>query len=492
MKNLSNHIKKAHSLVGSLPANLRSCSMILQVSCLILCMIASHALATPQHSSERKMLKFNKDQLKIQAKTPRPSYAERSDGLRSRPKATVTYGDIQNSTASTSSIVAPHIVSVPIDVTENATAPETHTSTDIETYSSPTFAPPPQQEAVIDTSIYRMQPLPASAVPTVPAPTTSATLPEPLIPAEPALTVQEAPIIKEVDSPAEVTLFDATEVGTAPSYNAQMPVTMPNADASTPNLSSAELSRESENILENLPTDIFPYKPEDAINGFNIEREDAERGLNSDVAFDSTEPVEAGIKIQQQSIDVNYELEKAYNALLKGNTEIAVHIYNKVLETYPDNRHALFGLATTYHKLGFLDKARPLYGEILKINPYDKEALNNFLALVGEEAPDSAIAYLEQLKRSNDDFSPIYAQLASLYNKQGEVEKAVLNMQQAVALSPSNMVYMYNLAVIYDTNRDYRRAEALYRQIIKAGLGGEEIPVSVEQIQERLTYLASN
>ncbi len=415
---------------------------------------------------------YNKEQLRIKSTIPREPYTERTNGLRSRPQPRTI-------------IETPPVINAPV-----AVAPAPQINPEIESYSAP--QPYNASNGVIDENIFRMQPVPESAFSAPPQ--QPMTAPQPLIAPQETIAVSQAPEIKEARDAPEVKFFDATATGTAPSYDASaQQAAAVSAPAALPMLDNKkELTRESENILEKLPTDIFPYKPEDAIKGFDIEREDAQRGLGADVNFDSAQPVEAGIKIQQQDMDVNYELEKAYNALLKSNTEIAVHIYNNILNTYPENRHALFGLATTYHKLGFLDKARPLYGKILSSNPYDKEALNNFLALVGEEAPDSAIAYLEQLKLSNNDFSPIYAQLAALYNKEGEVDKAVLNMQQAVALSPNNMVYMYNLAVIYDTNRDYRRAEALYRQIIKAGLKGEEIPVSVEEIQERLTYLASN
>ena len=465
MKKITRHshfepIRGKHSV-----ALMRIYYNIVQYSCLLASLLLSSTVFA-QATIDRKKPVYNKEQLRITSPMRHSFGKERSSHLRSRPKIRTTVSAAPTVPASAPIAIAP--------------APQVNPA--IESYTAPRS---------VNEDIFRTQPVPEPAL----SAQRSYTAPKPLIPPQQEVIVQNitvppAPVIKEVTQAPDVTFFDATASGTAPSYKSHPAHT---AVEATPMLDNAqELTRESEHILETLPTDIFPYKPEDAIQGFDIDREDAQRGLSANVHFDSTEPVEAGIKIEQQNLDVNYELEKAYNALLKGNTEIAVHVYNNILDTYPENRHALFGLATTYHKLGFLDKARPLYGKILSSNPYDKEALNNFLALVGEEAPDSAIAYLEQLKQSNNDFSPIYAQLASLYNKEQMVEKAVLNMQQAVALSPSNMVYMYNLAVIYDTNRDYRRAEMLYRQIIKAGLNGEEIPVSIQEIQERLTYLASN
>lgn len=310
------------------------------------------------------------------------------------------------------------------------------------------------------------------------------------IPTAPALTTpiaeQNPPAVKVGDAP-RVKFFDATQSGSAPSFGAAVNQVAPEDVPLEP-----ELSRASERILEQLPVDIFPDKGRDIQGGFALDRNDATRGIPTGVTFETNRSVGANIAVKRQDMDVNYELEKAYNALLQGNTEIAVMIYNDIINAQPKNKYALFGLATTYHKLGLLEKARPLYGTLLEIDPYDKEALNNFLALVGEEAPDSAITYLEQLKSTNSDFSPIYAQLAQLYKKQGNMRSAILNMQQATAISPDNLIYMYNLAVLYDVNKDTRRAEALYRQILKAGMKGKEIPASVSDIQERLIYLSSN
>ena len=252
------------------------------------------------------------------------------------------------------------------------------------------------------------------------------------------------------------------------------------------------LTGETETILSHLPHDLFPAtQTRQAKGGFGVSRTHSTTDIPKTKEFSASTSIGAKIAVKRQSIDVSYELEKAYNALLQGSTDVAVGIYKDVLAAEPNNKNALFGLATTYHKLGLLAQARPLYGRLLEMDPYNKEVLNNFLAMVGEEAPESAILYLEQLKGANHEFSPIYAQLAQLYAKQHDYANAIDNMQQATAISPENMVYKYNLAVLYDIHKDYRRAEVLYRQIIDSGLKGEDIPASTRDIQERLIYLGS-
>ncbi len=250
-----------------------------------------------------------------------------------------------------------------------------------------------------------------------------------------------------------------------------------------------EISAQTKNILQKLPNDIFPTERMERGN-FDVNRTKMQQ-TTPDYGGIAQE-IGASVAVRRQSFDVNYELDKAYNALIRGNTEIAVQIYRDVLNAEPNNKYALFGLATTYHKLGMTKQARPIYGRLLELDPYNKEALNNFLALVGEEAPESAILYLEQLKGQNSDFSPIYAQLASLYSKQNNNQLAIENMQEAILISPENLVYQYNLAVMYDKAKQGDRAAMLYRQLVKSGLDGKELPASLSDIQKRLTYLLSN
>ena len=249
------------------------------------------------------------------------------------------------------------------------------------------------------------------------------------------------------------------------------------------------ISAATKNILQKLPNDIFPTDRTE--NGdFNLSRIKTEQHKND--AMELSNGIGAKVEVRKQSFDVNYELGRAYNALIRGNTEEAIITYGEVLEVEPNNKYALFGLATTYHKLGMAEQARPIYGKLLELDPYNKEALNNFLALVGEEAPEEAILYLEQLKESNTDFSPIYAQLAGLYLRQGNNILAIENMQEAVGISPENLAYKYNLAVMYDQAKQPERAVVLYRQLVKAGLDGAELPADLRDIQKRLTFLGTS
>ncbi|MBX9726232.1 MAG: tetratricopeptide repeat protein [Rickettsiales bacterium] len=151
---------------------------------------------------------------------------------------------------------------------------------------------------------------------------------------------------------------------------------------------------------------------------------------------DSFSATGLSIKVQRPGLDTNFELNRAYSALTAGDTATAIETYRTILSTEPKNEDALFGLATTYHRVGNLDQARPYYAQLLTVNPNHREGLNNFLALVSDEAPQEALAELERLEQRNPDFSPIPAQQAALLSKSGFADQARDKMLRAIELAP--------------------------------------------------------
>lgn len=253
----------------------------------------------------------------------------------------------------------------------------------------------------------------------------------------------------------------------------------------------AEISKETREILTLLPESLTGMPQRKPKLDVDIERAGGDVKLpEGDVV--KSESMDMDIKMQQPKLDVSYELEQAYEALLNGNTDTAVTIYRDILSADPLNEQALFGLATTYHRMGLFEEARPVYGKLLALNPNHTEALNNFLALVGEESPEAALKIMERLAEKNPEYSPIPAQMAILCQKIEDMECAVHHMRKAYSLSPENLVYLYNLAILYDKKGDKREAAAIYKQLLEAYERGQDLPATPSEIQERLTFLLSN
>lgn len=253
----------------------------------------------------------------------------------------------------------------------------------------------------------------------------------------------------------------------------------------------AELTDETRTILSHVPAALDA--PKIQTGSIKMDRVDPEikEILGSKAQEESFESVGLSIKVRRPGLDTNYELNRAYTALMGGDTQTAIETYKNIISVEPRNEDALFGLAATYHRLGMVEQARPMYGMLLKVNPNHREGLNNFLVLVSDESPQDALPELERLEARNPDFSPIPAQIAIVLDKLGYADQSREKMLRAIELAPDNMTYKYNLAIMLDRRGEYRNAAALYRNLIEASLHGAQVPASTETMQKRLNYIVT-
>jgi Flp pilus assembly protein TadD len=255
---------------------------------------------------------------------------------------------------------------------------------------------------------------------------------------------------------------------------------------------ASQLSEESKRIAEHLPAEIekeahVPSRKHPVLIQ-HLEKKDG----TDEIEIKKHKGLGISITVKRPRADVNHWLEEAYEALIHGQREAAVDLYKEALAIQPSNTMALFGLATTYHRGGDLAQARLLYGRLLAIDPQNVEGLNNFLVLLSDEAPAEALKELNKLEMTHPHFSPIPAQKAAIYEKAGDFNNAVSAMQRALMISPDNLKYRYNMAVILDRAGATEDAEAFYKQLLIAAERGEILPAKPEEIQERLTFLRSN
>jgi len=317
----------------------------------------------------------------------------------------------------------------------------------------------------------------------------------PYLPPAPVPTLQPNGVMVGI-SPQQV--FTPTPGITAPAPTfAQAPTYQPTPitpTESVSNLSSEPaptLSAKSKAVLEKLPP--IDKKPNNNFgNEVQLQRERQIPDFSGDVQVNKEGSKGVSVATGRRMLDSNYELEKAYNALIAGNSDIAIEVYQDILTNDPKNKEALFGLASTYHRVGQIDLARSLYARLLQIDPRHRDGLNNFLVLLGEEAPEEALQQMQRLEAENPSFSPIPAQMAIIHKKLGHEQKAIDKMYHALALSPENVTYRYNLAIMLDKAGEREKAATLYQQVLSSWEKGEVIPGDAQKIQQRLTFIRSN
>lgn len=271
------------------------------------------------------------------------------------------------------------------------------------------------------------------------------------------------------------------------------PTDLPPPPAAAPSEPPPELSQATQRQLKAVPSKIDTPKGKSkekiAIDTISPPEEEKIPGKPEHATAES---MGMKIDIRKPSFDANTTLERAYNTLNSGDTEGAADLYREVLASDSTNQDALFSLATIYQRAGALDKARPLYQQLLKVNPRHREGLNNFLGLAADEAPEAALHQLEALEERNPDFSAIPAQMAMIYQKLGQADLAIEKMSHAVSLAPENVTYRYNLAIMFDKSGRKQEAEKIYQLLVDAAMSGQKLPGDVRQVQERLIFLRSN
>lgn len=306
---------------------------------------------------------------------------------------------------------------------------------------------------------------------------------------EPAAETYDHAVVPPDNVPVVVQPAPATEA--APVEIVQSVDTMPAPPALPAPLPERELPAKDKALLAKTPSglgkkEVLARTPEPVI----IKRNNPSAGEIPTVDVRAHEEMGLKIEVRKSDINVQHYLEEGYNNLMDGKSEIAAGYYKEVLALEPKNETAIFGLATSYHKVGRLDEAREQYTKLLKIDPTHREGLNNFMALISEQSPQEALAELVKLEERNPDFSPIKAQIGMVYNKMGDYQSAAEKLAGALALSPDNLAYKYNLAIALDRLGQYTQASDLYYELITAYQEGATLPGDINAIKERAIFVS--
>ncbi len=439
----------------------------------------------PQHEQPAAIAQAQPEQMPwaTQAPASKPIDTANYGASARAPEPTITSGPI-----GPTSLPA----NVPAYAIQRWSGPDAVTADNTHTLPSAIVAPPPSQTPYPADTGEREQEMRMEAQAAAQDMTQPAN-PQAQMPQQPQRPIAAAPVYTPPKQAASMQPLPAAPFGAAtpPVANTQPPLP---ATPDTSGEPKRSLSQESKQIVQNLQTmpvqkNRGPSKPVFIDHSRDLTNLDVKPQPEATVTHE-TQGVK--IEIKPPAINYDYELEKAYNALISGQSEVAIGIYKRVLDNEPNNKNALFGLATTYHRAGQLNLARPMYSRLLTVDPGNSDGLNNFLVLLSDEAPEEALVELQKLSERNPQYSALPAQIAVIYQKLGNFNKAGEYMFKAIEMAPENITYRYNFAIMLDKQHKYDEAAKLYRQIVQAYQRGEQIPGNIQKIQQRLIFISSN
>lgn len=153
----------------------------------------------------------------------------------------------------------------------------------------------------------------------------------------------------------------------------------------------------------------------------------------------------------------------------------AIVSFEKSIEILPDIGLTHYYLAQSYHNTGNIDKAVSEYKKVLEINP-NNPGPYVYLAdiYVKREKTDDAIElYKKSLPLFKDDNKgekiETLKKIAWLYQERGLLGQAISFYEEAVKTNPYNVKAYFDLATVYDKNSQedkallaYEKAESLF------------------------------
>ena len=146
----------------------------------------------------------------------------------------------------------------------------------------------------------------------------------------------------------------------------------------------------------------------------------------------------------------------------------AIELYEAAIKAEPDFWVPRLELAVIYQRAGLNDKAMKLYEDVIRLNPTQVTALNDYANLCAEENKnlDKAIEYATKASELSPLSGAVADTLGVLQTILGEPAAAVEQLERARYLLPSNPTVVYHLAVAYEKNGRKERALALLDELL--------------------------
>ena len=155
------------------------------------------------------------------------------------------------------------------------------------------------------------------------------------------------------------------------------------------------------------------------------------------------------ILIGKSSKNADLYLRVAETYRLKGDLNSAIDNFRKASTLAPNNPVPAVRLAMMLDGLGRRDEAKPLYQQVLRLQPDNGVALNNLAYIMAEEGTDldQALAYAQRAKQRYPQEPNISDTLGWIYIKKNLADDAIRVYQDLLEKNPKNATFRYHLAM---------------------------------------------
>jgi tetratricopeptide (TPR) repeat protein len=167
--------------------------------------------------------------------------------------------------------------------------------------------------------------------------------------------------------------------------------------------------------------------------------------------------------------DTDLFYQKALACHRSGRLAEAQRFYRGVLENDANHRQAMFNLAAVYIEEGYFNQAQPLLERLEKVSPRPAGVLLNLaIAAIGNDAPQTALDYLDRAQAAGDAFPwQIHFHRAVALAQLNRFPEALALYQQVESRRPDDYRVQFNLAVTYDALGIYPEALHYYEVVLR-------------------------
>ena len=159
-------------------------------------------------------------------------------------------------------------------------------------------------------------------------------------------------------------------------------------------------------------------------------------------------------------------LELGYVALLDGRLDEASQAYGQALRANPDERDALLGMAYINHQKGRREEAQAYYRKVLRQEPGNAVATAGLQSLESGSDSASSSSRATELAARQPDSAAAMAMAGNALVRDGLLADAAQAFARAQALEPSNPMHAYNHAVALDRLGQHAAALTQYDKVL--------------------------
>lgn len=181
---------------------------------------------------------------------------------------------------------------------------------------------------------------------------------------------------------------------------------------------------------------------------------------NLDVAINLYNEI---LEIDPNNSSIYYNLGLAHNK--KKQLNKSIHCYEKVIEIDPNYISAHFNLGIIYRELGDLEKEIICYEKTISIDPNHAKANNNLgLAFKKLGEYNKAKKYYENAIKIDPNLVEAHNNLGTIFSELGESDKAIENYVIATKINPDLEFTNNNLGKIYKEIGDQKKSVEFFQK----------------------------